>query len=254
MPVAPSFRKNGFTFRQFFVAHDQCGMKVSTDGIILGASTPLPDDGRVLDIGSGSGLISLMLAQRIAAQGIRPQIDAVEIEPSAVIQSRQNIAESPWPEAICVHHADILTWEPQITQSYAVIVSNPPFFSPGVSCRSSARQTARYTTTLTHLALLQSAQQHITPQGIFCVILPASEGQAFIQLAQHEGWRLRTRVHICEYADRQPHRVLAFFSLQSGICTEQQLIIRDPSAEYSAGYRQLTGDFYLSARSQPSSA
>ncbi len=238
-------KKNGFTFRQFFVAHDQCGMKVSTDGIILGASAPLPADGKVLDIGSGSGLISLMLAQRIHAAGNIPHIDAIEIDAAAVVQSRQNIAGSPWPEAIHVHHADILEWDPQLTRRFSLIVSNPPFFAPGVNCSSVAREAARYTTTLNHQALLRTAQQRITCDGLLCVILPVSAGEEFIRLATQDGWILRHCLQISEFAERQPHRLLAVLSLAPGLCTEHRLVIRAPSTEYSVEYRQLTDNFYL---------
>ena len=241
-----SYKKNGFTFRQFFVAHDQCGMKVSTDGIILGASAPVPVDGRLLDIGSGSGLISLMMAQRIHEAGRVVQIDAVEIDLAAVTQSQQNIAQSPWPEAVQVHHADILTWDVPLCRNYSVIVSNPPFFTPGVNCRSNARQTARYTTTLSHQALLHRAQQRITADGRFCVILPVAVGEEFIALAQQDGWALRHCRRISEFADRLPHRLLVELSLTAGDCTDDSLIIRESSGEYSGDYRQLTGSFYLS--------
>lgn len=240
-----SYKKNGFTFRQFFVAHDQCGMKVSTDGIILGATTPVPVDGRLLDIGSGSGLISLMMAQRIHEAGRVVQIDAVEIDLAAVRQSKQNIAQSPWPDTIQIHHADILTWEAPHSRRYSVIVSNPPFFSPGVSCSSHSRQTARYTTTLSHQALLRSAQQHLSAEGWFCVILPVVAGEEFIALAQLDGWILRHCRRISEFADRQPHRLFIAFSLNPGDCTNDSLVIRDSSGGYSDDYRQLTGGFYL---------
>ncbi|ARU94957.1 tRNA1(Val) (adenine(37)-N6)-methyltransferase [Tatumella citrea] len=244
--MSQSFKKNGFTFRQFFVAHDQCGMKVSTDGIILGATAPVPVDGRLLDIGSGSGLISLMMAQRIHEAGSVPQIDAVEIDLAAVSQSQQNIAQSPWPDAIQVHHADILTWEAPFSRRYTVIVSNPPFFSPGVNCSSSARQTARYTTTLSHQALLRSAQQHLAADGWFCVILPVVAGEEFISLAKKDGWTLRHCRRISEFAGRQPHRLFVAFSLNSGECVDDRLVIRESSGGYSDDYRQLTGSFYLS--------
>ena len=245
MPVARTFRKNGFTFRQFFVAHDKCGMKVSTDGIILGAAAPLPPDGRVLDIGSGSGLISLMLAQRLHARGTPPVIDAIELEATAVEQSRDNIAESPWPDSITVHHADILHWCGGTESRYRVIVSNPPFYTPGPGCRNPARGMARYTGTLTHEGLLLSAKKLLATDGLFCVILPAETGHEFTRLAQACGWHLRQRLTITEYALRAPHRLLLVFSLLAGETAQRTLVIRDPSGKYSDDYQALTGEFYL---------
>ena len=245
MPVARTFRKNGFTFRQFFVAHDKCGMKVSTDGIILGAGAPLPADGRALDIGSGSGLISLMLAQRIHAAGRSPGIDAIELDAAAVEQSRENIAESPWPDSITVHHADILHWGGEGLARYSVIVSNPPFYTAGPDCRDAARETARYTHTLTHEALLHCAKRLITTEGAFCVVLPAEEGRRFIALALKHGWSLRQQLAVAEYQQRVPHRLLLTFSLSPGSLTERTLIIRQSPREYSKDYQALTGAFYL---------
>ncbi len=245
MPVARTFRKNGFTFRQFFVAHDKCGMKVSTDGIILGAAAPLPSDGRVLDIGSGSGLISLMLAQRLHAQGTPAAIDAIELEAAAVEQSRENIAESPWPGSITVHHADILHWCGGTESRYPVIVSNPPFYTPGPECRTRARETARYTHTLTYEALLLCAKTLITVDGLFCVILPAETSHRFICLAEDSGWHLRQRLAITEYETRAAHRLLLAFSPSAGETAQQTLVIRAPSGKYSDDYQALTGEFYL---------
>ena len=245
MPVARTFRKNGFTFRQFFVAHDKCGMKVSTDGIILGAGAPLPVDGRALDIGSGSGLISLMLAQRLHAQGRSPAIDAIELEAAAVEQSRENIAESPWPGSITVHHADILHWCVGEQVRYSVIVSNPPFYTPGPECRDTARQTARYTHTLTHEALLLRAKQLITADGLFCVILPAEAGPGFMHLAETSGWHLRQQLKVTEYEQKAPHRFLLTFSPSAAETVQQTLVIRAPSGNYSDDYQAMTGEFYL---------
>lgn len=245
MPVENKLRKNGFTFRQFFVAHDQCGMKVSTDGIILGAAAPLPACGAVLDIGSGSGLIALMLAQRLDQAGREPSVDGIELDPAAVIQSRQNVAESPWPQGIRIHQGDILQWDPQFTRRYGLIVSNPPYYTPGVPCRDSARATARYTDSLSHAALLETARHRLLPEGRFCTILPEEAGRLFIQMAGEQGWYLRGNTEISEYADRKAHRLMSEFSLTSGEATEQRLVIREPGGDYSAAYRQLTGDFYL---------
>ncbi len=115
--------RNGFTFKQFFVAHDRCAMKVGTDGILLGAWAPIAQVKHVLDIGSGSGLLALMLAQRTDD---RVMLDAVELDEEAAAQARENVATSPWgadPGA----SGDIQRWQPAQTRRYELIVSNPPF-------------------------------------------------------------------------------------------------------------------------------
>ncbi|WP_029687058.1 tRNA1(Val) (adenine(37)-N6)-methyltransferase [Tatumella saanichensis] len=245
MPGTHALRKNGFTFRQFFVAHDQCGMKVSTDGIILGAAAPLPTQGPVLDIGSGSGLIALMLAQRLQTAGQAVTVEGVELDAAAVRQSRQNVAESPWAAAIQIHQGDILQWDPAFSRRYGLIVSNPPYFSPGVACRNDARATARYTDSLTHEALLETARQRLLPTGQFCTILPVEAGESLVTLAEQQGWFLRGLTLISELPQRKAHRLISVLSRQPGAVTHQQLMIRDDVQQYSAAYRQLTEAFYL---------
>jgi tRNA1Val (adenine37-N6)-methyltransferase len=143
----PQLNKNGFTFKQFFVAHDRCAMKVGTDAILLGAWAPVAGVKRILDIGSGSGLIALMLAQRTPSP---VNIDAVELEPQAALQAQENVQQSPWPERIQIHQQDIADWAEQCDKRYSLIVSNPPYFAPGVACSTAARDSARATASLDH--------------------------------------------------------------------------------------------------------
>lgn len=156
--------RNGFTFKQFFVAHDRCAMKVGTDGILLGAWAPIAGVKHVLDIGAGSGLLALMLAQRT---GHDVQVDAVELDEEAAAQARENALASPWSSRIEVCQADIHQWQPSQTRRYELIISNPPFFAEGVPCATSQREQARYTTTLDHASLLTCAAEHITEEGFF---------------------------------------------------------------------------------------
>lgn len=155
-------RRDGFTFKQFFVAHDRCAMKVGTDGILLGAWAPVAGVKRILDIGTGSGLQALMLAQRTEEH---VTIDAVELDPQAARQASENAADSPWAERIRVECADVLTWAPEQTARYDLIVSNPPYFTPGVECGTPERERARYTGSLDHKALLTSAAELISEEG-----------------------------------------------------------------------------------------
>ena len=240
-PKAP-LRRNGFTFKQFFIAHDQCAMKVSTDGILLGAWSPVVRVNRILDIGAGSGLLALMLAQRAAEQVV---IDAVELDEDAARQAQENVQASPWAARVHVHCADILTWSQQQTQRYELIVSNPPYYEKGVECATPAREQARYTTTLNHAALLNCAAQLITEEGFFCVILPGSAGEAFTRQALDQGWHIRLRTDVSETQERLPHRVLLAFSPSPGDCFSDRLAIRGPDQHYSEAYCGLTQDFYL---------
>lgn len=237
--VLPS---NGFTFKQFFIAHDRCAMKVGTDGILLGAWAPVVGIKRVLDIGCGSGLLALMLAQRSHPVS---HIDGVELDADAAQQAQENVAASPWADNIQIHHGDIVDWSRQQSQRYDLIVSNPPYFEPGVACGTDAREMARYTTTLNYDSLLGCATQLITEEGFFCVVLPQIQGEELLTLAREQGWHLRLRTDVCEVDSRPSHRVLLALSPTAGEFFHDRLVIRGPDQQYSPEFCGLTGDFYF---------
>jgi tRNA1Val (adenine37-N6)-methyltransferase len=235
-------RRNGFTFKQFFVAHDRCAMKVGTDGILLGAWAPIARVKRILDMGTGSGLLALMLAQRTENTVM---IDAVELDAAAAGQAAENVAESPWANRIHVHTADVQQWLVEENSRYDLIISNPPYYEQGVECATPQREQARYTTTLDHAALLNCAANAITEDGFFCVVLPENIGNGFTERALSMGWHLRLRTDVAETELRLPHRVLLAFSPQAGECFSDRLVIRGPEQQYSEGYTALTQVFYL---------
>lgn len=237
-----ALRRDGFTFKQFVVAHDRCAMKVGTDGILLGAWAPVARVSRILDIGTGSGLLALMLAQRTDNT---VTIDAVEIDSEAATQARENVEVSPWHARIQVHSADIQSWLGQQTQRYQLIVSNPPYYSPGVECATPQREQARYTSSLEHSALLACAASSITEEGFFCVVLPESIGAVFTRQALDMGWHLSLRTDIADNEARLPHRVLLAFSPRAGECFSDRLVIRGATQRYSEAYTALTRPFYL---------
>ncbi len=242
-------RKRGFTFKQFFVAHDRCGMKVSTDGVVLGAWVPLPDQGRILDIGSGSGLLSLMLAQRSAEHPVRLSIDAVEIDHDAWQQSCDNVAASPWPHRITCFHADILNWQPISSDGYPLIVCNPPYYQSGPECQQKKRTLARHSQHLQHQALLDKVAQLLAVNGLFCVILPMIPAQQLTIMASAAGWYLREQCELAEYEGRPAHRRLLAWSREPGPCQQQRLVIRHSDGRYSKAFRELTHRFYLTMAS-----
>jgi len=241
-PARSTLRKDGFTFKQFFVAHDRCAMKVGTDGVLLGAWAPVAGVKRILDVGCGSGLIALMLAQRTPDS---VTIDAVELEASAAEQAQENIAASPWPRRIAVHHQDFVRWSAQCEKRYSLIVSNPPFFVPGMASRSAERDAARSTATLDHAALLRGAAQLIEEDGLFCAILPVDAGEALLQKAREDGWHLRFRVDVAPYAHRPPNRLVLGLSPTAEETLFERLAIRDEDKSYSADWLSLVKDFYL---------
>ncbi|EIC84397.1 tRNA1(Val) (adenine(37)-N6)-methyltransferase [Serratia sp. M24T3] len=235
-------RRNGFTFKQFFVAHDRCAMKVGTDGVLLGAWAPISQASRILDIGSGTGLVALMLAQRTAEEVL---VDAVELESEAASQALENFAESPWQQRLRIFAEDINHFSRRSAHQYDLIVSNPPYFESAVACRDEARNAARYTETLTHDALLRCAEQLITAAGTFCVVLPFEIGLAFEQSAQQRAWHTRARIDIRDRPGKPLNRMLLALSKQWREPEHHELALREQLNVYSTEFRELIADFYL---------
>lgn len=238
----PVLRGGGFTFKQFFVAHDCCAMKVGTDGVLLGAWVPVDNARRVLDIGCGSGLIALMIAQRSASDAL---IDGVELEPAAAQQAISNAESSPWAARVHIYEQDVHQFAENHPQQYDLIVSNPPYFAPAVACRDEARDTARYTSSLTHLALLNCAEKLITDDGIFCVVLPHELGIELARLGGQMGWYVRGQVNVRDRPGKPLHRMLLTLSRQAGEAIYQELDLRQSEGIYSTEFRQLISNFYL---------
>ncbi|WP_240223643.1 tRNA1(Val) (adenine(37)-N6)-methyltransferase [Rheinheimera hassiensis] len=237
----------GFQCKKFYVAHDQCAMKVGTDGLLLGAFAPLPaPDSDILDIGAGSGLISLMLAQRTAGANA---IDAIELDPAAAEQAAVNVANSPWPNAIRLIKGDILTYS--AGKRYRLIVSNPPFFQQSLLSPDKRRTQARHTDSLPFGALLQKAGQLLHSEGSFALILPVTSSREFIQLARTQGWQIAQHCTVFSKAEfskaDKPQRSLLCLRRTTGpvATVESQLVIHAADGSYSAQYQHLLGAFYL---------
>lgn len=238
-------RRGGFTFKQFFVGHDRCGMKVSTDGVLLGAWAPLPVTRRVLDIGTGSGLLALMLAQRLHAEDAPFEIDAIDIDRSAVQQAQENCENSPWKAHFNVWQQDLLTWDTSSAQRYGLIICNPPYFEHGKSYRDAQRERARDSRTLDHPSLLQQVANLLTEDGFFSVILPTQEAEQFAEYARSAGWILSQRCDVSEREGRPAKRRLMTWRRCPVKGAAQRLVIRDDQGQYSTEFQCLTKEFYL---------
>jgi len=236
----------GFQCKQFYIAHQHCAMKVGTDALLLGAWAQLPTSGAVLDIGAGSGILSLMLAQR--SQGTLA-ISAVELDDAAATQATDNVRHSPWPTAITVIKGDILTY--QRAQRYALIVSNPPFFQDALPSADPQRHQARHTSSLPFSALLNKAAELLAPDGEFCLVLPAASQAIFDQAATAAGWHCTRLCAIQSKAEKPVSRYLqSWIPAMKPVARCEQtehssLVIHDVGGAYSATYRHLLRDFYL---------
>lgn len=227
-----------FSFKQFTVYHDRCAMKVGTDGVLLGAWADVASARRVLDIGIGTGLISLMMAQRCNAQ-----IKAVDIDADAVEQARGNVAASPWKDRIEVELQDIGHFTSEAL--FDVIVSNPPYFADSLKCPDGQRNIARHTDSLDFDKLAESAARLLHPEGAFSVIIPTDGKEFFLRAATRYGLHLshQTLIHTTPGAD--PKRVLLAFKFSVGQCVTDNLTIELSRHVYSEEYIALTKDFYL---------
>ena len=231
----------GFQFKQFFVKHDRCAMKVGTDGVLIGCWCPTRSTTRILDIGTGSGLIALMLAQRCP----EAQIDAIDIDKDAAEQARENFAASPWAARLSVAQCALQEWQ---GRDYDLIVSNPPYFVKSLKNPNAARSTARHNDTLPFGELIRESVKRLTREGILTVIVPTEAEEELQQLATEQGLQCTNRCYIHPKPNRQAKRVMIAWQLyQSAELTEhtETLILEDELGSRSHDYQQLTRDFYL---------
>ena len=228
-----------FHFKQFNIRQDQCAMKVSTDGILLGAWASHPHCRTILDIGSGTGLLSLMLAQRYP----QAQITAIEIETKAAQQCQENVGSSPWPERIKVVQGDIRSYQSE--ENFDMIVCNPPYFPKAQEDQSMSLKIARHQIKLDWQTLFQSVSRLINPQASFHMIGPIEALPAILEAAHLFSFSLIKKIQVSYSPDKSPKRYLLSFSKVDGQCEEEQLIIQLGGAnEYSHEFIQLTRDFY----------
>jgi tRNA1Val (adenine37-N6)-methyltransferase len=229
-----------FHFKKFSVRHDRSGMKVGTDGVLLGAWTDVRQVTQILDIGTGTGVIALMLAQR-ASESVT--IDAVEIDGQAYTDAEENIAASPWHDRIHLHHSAVQDF--YTTAKFDLIVSNPPYFQKSYKPPSVQRITARHTQQLTFDEILLITEKLLTSNGRLNLILPYTEGSQFIDLANHKGlhctrkWLFRTR------ENKPVERFLLEFRWDKKPLDEGDILLYSLGEEWSDGYKELMREFYL---------
>ena len=232
-----------FQFKQFSLEQDRCAMKVGTDGVLLGAWTPLENNPfSVLDIGTGTGLIALMLAQRSQAE----QIDALEIDEEAYEQSVDNFENSPWSDRLFCFHAGLDEFVEEPEDEYDLIVSNPPFYSEDYKTESKQRDKARFQDALPFEDLIEAAALLLSDNGILSVIIPFKEEQRFLDLAKEvDLFPIKiTRVKGTPTTEIK-RSLMAFGRTAISIIEIDELIIETARHIYTSPYIELTQDFYL---------
>jgi tRNA1Val (adenine37-N6)-methyltransferase len=233
-------RTQDFHFKQFSIQHDKAAHKVGTDAVLLGAWVDVSTASRVLDIGTGSGVIALMIAQRTASTAL---IDAVEIQEADAAQASQNVARSPWADRVKIHHTSIEDFNE--SNSYDLIVSNPPFFVNSSIPPVRGRGIARHTNELTFESLLVVTKKLLSRDGRLAVILPPEESKIFSSMCVSNGYFLNRTLNVKSRPDKAVERVLMEFSRVEKPLQSKSLTIHDAGNEWSSDYRELTQDFYL---------
>lgn len=214
-------------------------MKVGTDGVALGAWAPVTGMRRILDIGTGTGLIALMLAQRSAADC---QIVAVELDPEAAAQAAENVASSPWSGRIEVVTAAIQQLD---AEPFDLIVSNPPFFQHGQILPSASRQQARHTSSLNHEELLEHGLRLLAPNGRIALVLPIAAAERVIVLAEQLGLGVELAQRLIPTPQKEPNRFLLLLSRGNDHSFDDDIVICSGEGSYSDIYGEMVRDFYL---------
>lgn len=231
-----------FHFKKFSVTHKRSSMKVGTDGVLLGTWVNATNTCSILDIGTGTGVIALMLAQRTSSS---VHVDAVELNPETCLDAQQNFAQSPWPDRLHLYTQAIQTFAPEKT--YDLVVSNPPYFINSYKPPDAHRITARHTEQLTFEELLSAVLHMLSARGRFAVVLPVTEGKAFEKLALEKTlycirkWGFRTR------NNKPVERLLMEFSRENQTCETGEILLYESGENWSGEYRNLMKDFYLKA-------
>ncbi|KQB42920.1 tRNA1(Val) (adenine(37)-N6)-methyltransferase [Flavobacterium daejeonense] len=232
-----------FQFKQFSVDQDRCAMKIGTDGVLLGAWTPIENNPfSILDIGTGTGIIALMLAQRSNAE----QIDALEIDEEAYEQATDNFENSPWNDRLFCFHAGLDEFVEEPEDEYDLIVSNPPFYSENYKSNSEQRDLARFQDAMPFEDLVEAADLLLSENGIFSVIIPFKEEENFLALAnEYELYPLKiTRVKGAPNSEIK-RSLLAFSRNKKSDFPVDELIIETARHQYTPEYIELTKEFYL---------
>ncbi len=232
-----------FIFKQFTIEQDRCAMKIGTDGILLGAWVKLKNPYSILDIGAGTGIIGLMMAQRSDA-GL---IDAIEIDDDAYEQCVDNFENSPWNDRLFCYHAslDEFAEEMQDEEKYDIVISNPPFYTENYKGSNEVRNQARFADALPFENLVENVSKLLDEEGQFAVIIPFPEEEKFLKLAKESNLFPSRITRVRGKKDSPIKRSLLQLSLLENKVEKTELTIEISRHEYTPEYIELVKDFYL---------
>jgi len=231
----PSFR-----FQQFEIFHDRCGMKVGTDGVLLGAWVHLRDAHRILDVGAGSGLISLILAQRTV--GLDTEIVGVELDLDAALQAQENVSRSPWASRLRIEQSDCRTFRDGF---FDLIVSNPPFFRKSLQAPVRVRNQARHDESLSYEELVSLSAELLSDEGRLAVVLPYDTEALFEDICWQNCLYLVRRCDVSFVEGQAPRRVLLECSRRRNAIDRSLLALETTEHQRTNAFLSLTSDLYL---------
>ena len=229
-----------FFFKRFGLFHHRSTMKIGTDAILLSRWVEVNSDDDVLDIGTGCGLIPLMLSQK----GIH-HADAVEIDRDSFEEASLNFRNSAWHEQLAVYHEDVKTFADKNIAKYDLIVSNPPFFFGDNVPQKTKKGLARHTNTLGYKDLLVSVKKMLKPDGRFALVLPAIESVAFLKIASELGFSLQKEQKIIPIEGKEPNRINMQLIANQCKTISETFVLRYKNHVFTREYKEFLKDFYL---------
>jgi len=235
-------RNNYFRFKQFTIIQEKSAMKVGIDGVLLGAWAFAENPKKILDIGTGTGLIALMMAQRFPVA----EIDAVEVDPEACSETVFNFGQSPWNDRLQLQQISFQQFAETNVEKYDLIVSNPPFFENSVKIKTVSRELARNSENLGLPDLFSGVKKILAEHGLFSIVFPALRLNELTGTASANELFLTRLTKVKPNPGKTHHRVLAEFSFQKKTCISDELAIESMiHHDFTNEYRSLTRDFYL---------
>lgn len=231
-----------FCFKQFKINQTDCAMKVGTDSVLLGAWANLPQQGNILDIGSGTGILSLMAAQRSQ----QAHITGIEIDNAAATRARMNVAASAWSERIDVINSDFAAWAAHTPLQFESILSNPPYFEQSLLSPDATRTVARHTIALSFETIFDLSRRLILPQGTLSLVIPTQMFQHVNSIAALYGWGNTRHTQVHTTARKPAKRSLCEWRRNHyAPCQEEKLYIHDANGNHTREYTVLTQPFYI---------
>jgi tRNA1Val (adenine37-N6)-methyltransferase len=229
-----------FRFKEFNIEDSHCAMKVGTDAVLLGAWVDISRTKRILDVGTGCGIIALMLAQR--TQG-NINIEGIEMDEQSAAQAEKNVQQTRWCNRVLVHHSSLQNF--LSPYKYDLIVSNPPYFNNSQLPPKVHRAKARHTDSLSYQELLHHSLRFLKTNGRLAVILPFEEGKLFVSLAKEIGLYLNRQMSFYSRKGKPQERWLFEFSFLAQKIKEEILVLLSEGESWSEDYKRLTREFYL---------